>query len=71
MGKNSNNNNKKNLIASPKSVAISQAVRLSVYCIICMKEKEERQLSRESEISKFKEALKRNARVRGIVLRVT
>jgi hypothetical protein len=49
------------------------AVALSVYCIICMPsqdiQEEEKQLSRESEISKFKEALK-ETRVRGIVFRV-
>jgi hypothetical protein len=45
---------------------------LSVYCIICkaeIQQEEEKQLSRESEISKFKEALK-ETRVRGIVFRV-
>lgn len=75
MGKIDGKNKKiKKLIASKaKSVAIflGCCVAVSVCCIICKQEtqEEEKQLSRESEISKFKEALK-ETRVRGIVFRV-
>lgn len=74
MGKNGNNTKIKKLIDLAKSVAIFFFLGRAAVGVLCnmhesKKRKEERQLSRESEISKFKEALKER-RVRGIVFRV-